>query len=245
MWCRLTSRISEGNVDVLLRRANAIVSSANDQETLRWCKDFFAEKTSERENLDLLKRFHQEIWSEISDAIAFDVPVVDHAILLIKGAGAAGMSMHQDRAYWIGRESVPSTFSVWIALSDMSEENGGLVLSCENQVDVSRMSSFNTGSIIEHQEDVERVAGGGFPITIRDQIAVRMADSMKFVSLSRGEAIAFDSFEPHMSGPNTTPSPRLAMKIAYAEGRNKARYLARTDALDGWRNVGDQAAGGT
>ena len=231
MWCRLTSRISEGNVDALLRRTDTIISSANDQETLRWCKDFFTEKTSERGNLELLKLFHQEIWSEISDVIAFDVPVVDHAILLIKGAGAAGTSMHQDRAYWIGREPVPSTFSVWIALNDMSEENGGLMLSCENQIDVSEMSSFNMGSIIEHQEDV--VAGGGFPITIRDQVAIRMADSMKFVSLSKGEAIAFDSFEPHMSGPNTTPSPRLAMKIAYAEGRDKARYLARTDALDG------------
>lgn len=40
-----------------------------------------------------------------------------------------------------------------------------------------------------------------------------------------------DSFEPHMSGPNTTPTPRLAMKIAYAEGRGKTRYLTPTETL--------------
>ena len=34
-----------------------------------------------------------------------------------------------------------------------------------------------------------------------------------------------------MSGPNITPTPRLAMKIAYAEGSEKTKYLTRTDAL--------------
>ena len=28
-----------------------------------------------------------------------------------------------------------------------------------------------------------------------------MAESMGFISMSKGEAVAFDSFEPHMSGP--------------------------------------------
>ena len=53
--------------------------------------------------------------------------------------------------------------------------------------------------------------------------------------MAKGEAIAFDSFEPHMTGANTTRTPRLAMKIAYAEGKEntqKTRYLMRTDALE-------------
>lgn len=231
MWCRLTSRVSDENIDALLGRAEEIVSSSDDKETLRWAaKDFFDGRLPEGDNLDLLRRFHLEIWPEISNVMALDVPVIDHASLLIKGAGAAGTAMHQDRAYWVGRDPSPSIFSVWIALNDMSKENGGLMLSLENQVGVSDMSLFNTGSILEHEECA--VPAGGFPITITDQAASRMTESMGVVSMARGEAVVFDSFEPHMSGPNITPSPRLAMKIAYAEGREKAKYLTRTDALE-------------
>ena len=162
--------------------------------------------------------------------MAFDVPVIDHASLLIKGAGAAKTALHQDRPYWLGKEASPTVFSVWIALEDMSKERGGLMLSRENQVGVNVISSFNTGSMLEHEQGTE--LEGGFPITIAGQIASRMAQSMQFVRMEKGDAVAFDSFEPHMSGPNTTPTPRLAMKIAYAEGKDKTRYLTRTDTLE-------------
>lgn len=230
MWCRLTSRVSDENIDALLGRADGIVSSSDDRETLRWAKDFFSSELPENNNLDLLRSFHLEIWPEISNAVALDVPVVDHASLLIKGAGAAGTAMHQDRAYWVGRDPSPTIFSVWIALDDMSEDNGGLMLGLENQVGVSEMSSFNRGSILEHAQCA--VPAGGFPITITEQTQSRMTESMGVIGMARGEAIAFDSFEPHMSGPNITPTPRLAMKIAYAEGREKTKYLTRTDALE-------------
>ena len=92
------------------------------------------------------------------------------------------------------------------------------------------MTSFNTGSVLDHDQGAR---AGGFPISIPDQIAARMAESMRFVDMSKGEAVAVDSFEPHMSGPNMTATPRLAMKIAYAEGTGKTLYLARTDALEG------------
>ena len=112
----------------------------------------------------------------------------------------------------------------------MSKEKGGLILSRENQVDVSEMSSFNTESTLEHEDGAD--PEGGFPYTIPGPIASRMAESMGFISLAKGEAIAFDSFEPHMTGPNITRTPRLAMKIAYGEGKEKAKYLARTEALE-------------
>ena len=230
MWCKLTSRVSDENIDALLGRADAIVSSSDHKESVHWGKDFFVGKLPGDNNFDLLRLFHLEIWPEISNIVAFDVPVVDHASLLIKGAGAAGTAMHQDRPYWVRREASPTIFSVWIALEDMSKEGGGLMLSRENQVGVSEMSSFNTGSILEHEEGAG--PAGGFPISIPDQIAARMAESMRFIGMAKGEAIAFDSFEPHMSGPNITPTPRLAMKIAYAEGKEKTQYLARTDTLE-------------
>ena len=232
MWCRLTSRVSDENIDALLGRADGIVSSSGNKNSLHWVgKDFFVSELPEDNNFDLLRLFHLEIWPEISNMVAFDVPVIDHASLLIKGAGAARTALHQDRPYWIGKEASPTIFSVWIALEDMSEERGGLMLSRENQVGVSEMSSFNTGSILEHEEGTE--PAGGFPISIPHEIASRLAESMGLVDLAKGEAVAFDSFEPHMSGPNITPTPRLAMKIAYAEGRETTRYLTRTDTLEG------------
>ena len=192
-------------------------------------KSFFVGEPAGGSNFDLLRRFHLEIWPEIASVAAFDVPVIDHASLLVKGSGAPGTAMHQDRPYWIGKEASPSIISVWIALEDMSKERGGLMLSLDIQVGVDEMSSFNEGSILEHEDGAE--LEGDFPIAIRTDIASRVAGSMGYGGMARGEAVAFDSFEPHMSGPNTTPAPRLAMKIAYAEGSDKTQYLARTETL--------------
>ncbi|MCY4057054.1 MAG: phytanoyl-CoA dioxygenase family protein [Gammaproteobacteria bacterium] len=206
-------------------------SSRHLTTKLNWDgKDFFVGELPEDDNFDLLRLFHLQIWPEISNVVAFDVPVIDHASLLIEGAGAEGTAIHQDRPYWVRKEASPTIFSVWIALDDMSKERGGLMLSRENQIGVSEMASFNNGSVLEHEQGAP---AGGFPISIPDQIADRMAESMRFVDMAKGEAVAFDSFEPHMSGPNTTASPRLAMKIAYAEGAGKTLYLARTDTLAG------------
>ena len=230
MWCKLTSRVAHEHVDALLARADAIVSSSDHKETVNWDgKDFFVGEHPEDGNFDLLRLFHLQIWPEISNVVAFDVPIIDHASLLIKGAGAQGTAIHQDRPYWVRKEASPTIFSVWIALEDMSKERGGLMLSRDNQIGVTEMTSFDTGSVLEHQQGAQ---AGGFPISIPDQIAARMAESMRFVDMAKGEAVAFDSFEPHMSGPNITATPRLAMKIAYAEGAEKTHYLAQTDALE-------------
>ena len=231
MWCKLTSRVSEDNIDALLGRADDVVSSSGNRESLHWVgKDFFVSELPQDNNFDLLRLFHLEIWPEISNTVAFDVPVIDHASLLIKGAGAEETALHQDRPYWVSKEASPTLFSVWIALEDMSKERGGLMLSRDSQVGVGEMSSFNTGSILEHEEGTG--PEGGFPISITSEIASRMADSMGCIGMAKGEAVAFDSFEPHMSGPNNTSTPRLAMKIAYAEGKEKTRYLTRTDTLE-------------
>ena len=140
--------------------------------------------------------------------------------------------LHQDRAYWVGRDPTPTIFSVWIALEDLTEEKGGLILSPDNQVSVSGMSAFNTGSVLEHAEDYKQASG--FPITIPTAAAAEMKQSMEFISLAKGEALAFDSFEAHTTGPNQTSTPRLAMKIAYSDGVDKDYYLMRTEELENY-----------
>ena len=135
MWCKLASRVAEEHVDALLARADAVVSSSDHEETLNWDgKDFFVGELPEDDNFDLLRLFHLQIWPEISNVVAIDVPVIDHASLLTKGAGAEGTAIHQDRPYWVRKEASPTIFSVWIALEDMSKERGGLMLSRDNQI---------------------------------------------------------------------------------------------------------------
>ena len=232
MWCRLPFRISTNAIDSLLERADGLISAAQQDNSVTFGKDFFGRIDSENNNLDLLQQLHQDFWPEIADIVDLKVPVVDHTILLIKGAGAPGTALHQDRVYWVGRDPTPTIFSVWIALEDLTEEKGGLILSPDNQVCVSGMSAFNTGAILEHAEDYKQP--GGFPITIPPVAATEMKQSMEFISLAKGEALAFDSFEAHTTGPNQTSTPRLAMKISYSDGADKDYYLIRTDELENY-----------
>ena len=230
MWSKSASRIADETVNVLLERAAPIIRASNGKESVRWGKDFFVSHSGEDNNLDLLRRIHLDVWLEIAGVVNFVEPVVDHGTLLIKGAGAAGTNLHQDRPYWESRDATPSIFSVWIALEDMTYEKDGIMLSVANEVSVDEMASFNTGSVFEHEYRTD--AKGEFPITILPAAATRIAESMVVVDLARGEAVAFDSFEPHMSGPNVTSAPRLAMKIAYSERAAKTHFIARTEVLD-------------
>lgn len=230
MWSRLTSRIPAVTIDALLARANTLIASSQSDSSITFGKEFFDASGTEDNNLDLLQQLHQCLWPEIADFVALKVPVVDHASLLIKGTGAPGTALHQDRAYWVDRDPRPTIFSVWIALEDLSEANGGLMLCRDNEVSVSGMSSFNTETVLDHTYDANQA--GGFPIVIPDDVAEEMKKSMAVVELAKGEAVAFDSFEPHTTGPNVITTPRLAMKIAYSDGQEKSRFLIRTDELE-------------
>ena len=127
MWCRLPTRISSSAIDALLERAENLISDSQKDTSITFGKDFFGGIDAENNNLDLLQQLHQEFWPQITEIVNLNVPVVDDAILLIKGAGAPGTALHQDRAYWVSRDPIPTIFSVWIALEDLTEEKGGLV----------------------------------------------------------------------------------------------------------------------
>ena len=62
MWCRLASRVSPQNIDALLGRADEVVSTSGDKESLHWVgKDFFVSELPEDNNFDLLRLLHLEI----------------------------------------------------------------------------------------------------------------------------------------------------------------------------------------
>ena len=230
MWCRLNSRVSNSNINALLTRTGAIGATPDSGEIAFAGKEFFYNDAANGANLDLLRQLHLDIWPEIRDIVKFDVPVVDHCYLLFKSPGGRATRMHQDRPYWIKKEPQATIISVWIALDAITADNGGLSLVRENQVDVSDMSSFNSGTVLDHEE-VE-LSDGSFPLLIREDVAKKVAETMVPVDMGKGDVIAFDSFEPHMANANTTDAPRLGMKIAYADKGIKKHYLVRVDELE-------------
>lgn len=230
MWCKLDSCVRHENIDALLGRASKVVTTEDRTEIVFSGKDFFGDDSVENGNFDLLKQLHCDVWPSISEQFAFEVPVVDHSYLMIKNPGGAMTRMHQDRAYWLRKESEPTIFSVWIALDNISESNGGLLLSRQNKVSPDDLSSFNTGLALEHEEVSD--SDGSFPLLIPEDVASGLRASMASVDMEKGDAILFDGLEPHMSGANSSESPRLAMKIAYAEGQGKTHHLIRVDELE-------------
>ncbi|MGI9235440.1 MAG: phytanoyl-CoA dioxygenase family protein [Woeseiaceae bacterium] len=220
------------NIENLLSRAGKVVTTADRKEIVFAGKDFFGSEAAENGYFDLLKQLHLDVWPELSGQFSFTMPVVDHCYLLVKNPGGAVTRMHQDRPYWIRKEAEASIFSVWIALDEISEANGGLILSRQNEVSPDQLSTFNSGSMFEHEEVAD--SSGSFPLLIPEQVASELAKSMESIGMEKGEAIAFDSFEPHKSSANTTDAPRLAMKIAYAEGQGMTptHYLTRVDELE-------------
>ena len=155
MWSMLQSKISTKNIDALLLRAEKVIGAPDSTEFVSDGKTFFKPYKDEENNLDLLKQIHLDVWPEISQRINFCEPVVDHSYLLLKSPGGVETKMHQDRVYWERKEAEPSIISVWIALEDLTPAKGGLLLSRENEVKSKQWTSFNTGSILNHEKTAE------------------------------------------------------------------------------------------
>ena len=228
MWCKLTKRVSEEHVDSLVTRIMKNESISRKDGLFN--KKFFSDDTPSQSNLDLLKLIHSEVWPQLSYGSTFELPVIDHATLLIKKINSAATELHQDRVYWINKEQTATLFSVWIALEDMTYEKGGIMLSEGTRTEIVDMKRFNTGLLHDHID--VKTSLGEFPLVIPNPLASRLKESIRCVELKKGEAIAFDSFEPHMSGRNIQSSPRLAMKITYCEGQKRTKYLIKVGQLE-------------
>ena len=231
MWCKIDQAISLASNELALKRIAAVISRPDASKHVFANKSFFSNELSKNNNFDLLRSLHEEVWGKIAHLINFKNPVIDHASLLIKPPGSPETKLHQDRPYWVKREETPTIFSVWIALGDMTEENGGLLVSADNEVGLEGIVKFNSGKALPHTQINDPI--GGFPLIIEKDVACELVPNMKFIPLKKGQAIAFDSFEPHKSGSNFSKHCRLALKIAYAEGTNRKHWLIANNVLVG------------
>lgn len=126
----------------------------------------------------------------------------------VKAAGGGGQfHMHQDNSY-TQHEPAVGSLNIWVALVDMTPENGCLLVVPRSHR-TGQLDSHNAGDGDNHQEvdfDPDLV----FPVRMR-----------------AGDAVAFTRWTVHGSGRNTTATPRVAYALQYH--RSDVKYLDRND----------------
>jgi 2-oxoglutarate-dependent dioxygenase len=130
----------------------------------------------------------------------------DGVIFKDPGTGGA-LHWHQDYPYW--PLATPSAATAWIALDDVTLENGGMRVAVGSHLTGERLpASFGAGTsygqekrstLIKPIEDPEDV---GFEI--------------ETVKLRAGEVSFHTPLTWHASGPNTTDGPRRGFVVRYA-----------------------------
>lgn len=118
------------------------------------------------------------------------------------GGGGGQFHFHQDNNYTRHQPALGS-LNIWVALSDMSVENGCLRVAPASHK-LGQLASINAGED-EH-------------LKVKD-------DPEEYTSLAvkAGDAIAFTRLTVHGSGPNDTTQPRVAYALQYH--RDDVKYL--------------------
>ena len=118
----------------------------------------------------------------------------------IKDAGTQKrFTPHQDATYW-GLEPPDRAVTVWVALTDVGPENGGVQYKLGSHLDGQRLHQT------EARADVMLRRGQETAVDPAELIAIPLAP---------GEATAHHPFTVHASGPNPTSGPRIGVVLVY------------------------------
>jgi len=138
--------------------------------------------------------------------------------------------IHQDRAFWVGRETKPTLFTAWVSLAAIHAKNGALTFNLQNKVAPPQVQRFNTqGTLHEHVE--YQYGGQNSSLAVAPAVAEQLRSQMSPIEAVAGSVILFDGFEPHGSTDNESDSSRLALKIVYGEGVGRAAWLVKLAEL--------------
>jgi 2-oxoglutarate-dependent dioxygenase len=111
------------------------------------------------------------------------------------GGGGGTFDLHQDNNY-TKHEPAIGSINIWLALVDMTPENGCLLVAPRSHVH-GNISSVNVG-IGDHHQKLDFDPAQCLPVRVR-----------------AGDAIAFTRLTVHGSGPNHTAQPRLAYALQF------------------------------
>jgi hypothetical protein len=230
MWTVLNRGIDPGTIAAIVREAGPVAEVKEQRHFVAAGKKFFYSDAASPHRLALLKAIHLDLAREIPFDDLFAEPVVDHAYLLFKSGGAPATAIHQDRPYWVEKESLPSMFTAWASLSEIDAENGALTFNVQNKVPPEEIRRFNTGGTLYPHID-HNYSGEHSALSVAPDAARALGADMTVVPAKAGQVIVFDGFEPHGSTDNRTGSSRLALKVVYGEGQHLARYLLKVRDL--------------
>jgi 2-oxoglutarate-dependent dioxygenase len=128
------------------------------------------------------------------------------------GRGGGEFHLHQDNNY-TRHEPATGSINIWVALVDMSPENGCLRLA--------------PGSHLGGQsQDMTSPDGDHRTVVTAPDLVVPMR-------MRAGDAVAFTRWTIHGSGPNRQPDPRIAYALQYH--REDVQYLDKAD--DTWKSL--------
>lgn len=129
------------------------------------------------------------------------------------GGGGGKFDFHQDNNY-TQHEPVGGSLNIWVALDDMSPENG-----CLKVMPRSHLSGQLPSKDCPDQDGHQQI-----DIAEIDCVPLRMR---------AGEAVAFSRWTVHGSGPNHTNEPRVAYALQYV--RDDVQYLDKQSGQ--WRPI--------
>lgn len=153
-----------------------------------------------KENLDLADFIFDDRFAEICRASVGNSALLFWEQFVVKGTSGskkAAFSWHQDAGYVDGLP-VPPYVNAWIALDDVSEDNG--------TVYILPYSKAGTRERIEHKVDPDT----------GDRVGYFGGELGTPVVAPAGSIAVFSSTSFHRSGPNVTANPRRAYALQFA-----------------------------
>lgn len=125
--------------------------------------------------------------------------IVFHAAFLKPARFGTPVALHQDQALW--RYPYPGAFSIWFALTPVEPANGGLYGCPGSQCD----------GLIPHEDRAEYPWHPSV-----DPHLPGLAPPRQF-HLSPGDAVVWDRYFVHGSGPNTSPHDRIGTVVVVCD----------------------------
>lgn len=149
----------------------------------------------------LLKKIYKhEIVQKIFSSREFRQPFIEHVKVLGKAGGGADTPWHQDSDFWKDRDPKKTMFTVWIAITDVTIQNGCMIMA-EANIDDSLPHKIVRNGKERELENADFFDSG----------------SVMQCELKPGDALVFNSTAPHCALPNVTQDARLAIKVVFQD----------------------------